>query len=114
MAGTPEAPFFGTGNHGARQVRAFLSERDELAGREPHEQTRFVFVWIGESDGGADGNVIDRHDPLDGQLSAAPAVPVLEANPELPDSERRARQHHELHEVATLDIQVLRDRKSVV
>ena len=49
----------------------------------------------------------------DQRLAAPLAPPVLNADPQLADRERGARQHHELQEVATLDVQILRpvDRK---
>ena len=41
-------------------------------------------------------------------LAAPLAPPILNADPHLADRERGARQHQELHEVATLDVQILR------
>src|SRR4051812_6243635 len=113
MTRTVEAPLFGGWNHGTREVRAFLTERDELIRRHPYQYARFMFVGIHESDRRADGDVVDRGDSLHRRLTNPPPVPVLRANPQLPQRERRAGQHHELHEVAALDVEVLRpvDRK---
>ena len=44
----------------------------------------------------------------DGQRAAVPAPPVLQADPQLAQRERGAREHHELHEVAALDVLILR------
>src|SRR5262249_38603217 len=40
-------------------------------------------------------------------LSGAPPPPVLEDDPELPDDERQAGEHQELHEIAPPDVSVL-------
>src|SRR5688572_29144321 len=108
MTRTVKAAFAGPGYHGARQMRAFLAERHELAGCQPDQHTGFVFVRIGEHHGTAHREVVDGCHAQDQRLAVPLAPPVLTADPHLADRERGARQHHEFQEVATLDVQVLR------
>src|SRR5262249_33295801 len=78
-----------------------------------NEQTGVVRRRIREDEGAAHRQIVDRCDARDRQHAAVPAPPVLEADPQLAKRERGAREHHELHEVAALDVLVLRpiDRK---
>src|SRR5262245_42498972 len=108
MARAVEAAILGPRNDSARQVGALLTERDELARRQAHEQTRLVFVGIGERDCATDYDVVGRCDALNRERTTLPPKPVLNADPELTNSERRAREHHELHEVAALHVEILR------
>src|SRR6478735_1135749 len=49
MTRTVKAAFSGARNHGAREMGAFLVERDELARGQTDQQAAFVFVRICES-----------------------------------------------------------------
>src|SRR4029079_5963450 len=59
---------------GARKLRALLAECHELVRRQPHEQTRLVFVRIGEYHCAADRDVVHRCKPLHGQGAALTAI----------------------------------------
>ena len=113
VARTVETAFGRPGNHGTGQVRALLAEGHELARGQPHQQTGFVFVRVGEDDRPADGYIVDGSDPLHRGLAGALPVPVLSPDPHLSQRERGAGQHEKLHEVPALDVEILRpiDRK---
>src|SRR5262249_54648170 len=95
-------------DHRTRKVRARLIKRDKLVRRQADQQATIVFIRVRESDRGTDGQIVGGGDPLYGRLTTPMSIPVLHADPELPERERRAGQHHEFHEVSTLDIQILR------
>src|SRR4051794_2705889 len=97
-----------TRDHRARKVRALLTEGHELARGHAHQQARIVFVRVRESDRSANSDVVDRGESLYGGAATSLAMPVLRDDPELAQRERRARQHHEPHELAAFDVQVLR------
>ena len=106
-------PSSGSRNHRARQVRALLAERDELARRQPDQQA-VVRARPGYVNISAPPTARRRPTRCAGWSAGRCAADTSSArDPELPDGERRARQHHELHEVAALDVLVLRpvDRK---
>ena len=76
---------------------------------EPHQHAGIVLAGVAKHERAADGDVVDRRDARRlGGLSAAPPPPVLHGNPELAHGERAAGEHQELHEIAALDVVVLR------
>src|SRR5262245_18020735 len=58
ITGAIEAAFLWTRHDCTRKVCARLAERDELAGRQTHEQIRLVLIGIGEPDCAADSDVV--------------------------------------------------------
>ena len=63
---------------------------------------------IGEDDGGADGQIVEATRCAASAAARRLRLPVLAADPDLAERERGARQHQELHEVAALDVVILR------
>ena len=113
MTGTVQDTFGRSRDHSTRQMRALLAVRHELTFAHPNEHTRIVFARVVEDHGTADGQRSQAGDPASLGQTEAPAKPVLAGDPELADGQREAREHQELHEVAALDVLILRpvDRK---
>ncbi len=89
-----------------RCVHFWPKATNSLVGQ-PHQQTGFVFVRVGEDNRPADGHIVDRGNPLHRRLAIALPVPVLGADPQLSQRERGAGQHEKLHEVPALDVEIL-------
>src|SRR5262245_52222797 len=100
VAGAVDHALLHQRSHGAGEMRASLTVRDELAFLRAHHDTVVLLAGIAEGQHAASGHLVQRgHSPNLGR-AAAPAPPVLYANPELANRQRQAREHHELHELA--------------
>src|SRR4051812_24383564 len=95
VAWTGETALGRSRNHRARQMRALLIERDELANREVHQEAGLVFIWIRKAHRPADRKLVDRRDPLNRRLPAALSIPIVDADRDLSQRERRAGQDEE-------------------
>src|SRR6266545_5559814 len=108
MTGAQETLLLRLWHYGARQVRAFSAERDEVVFARSHQQTLVMLFGISEDQRLADLQVVEFSDLPNRRLAAPPTHEVLRDDPELADDESETGQDHELREVAPRDVMVLR------
>src|SRR5262245_40215121 len=104
MTGAEESFLLRLRHDGARQVRAFLPERDEVVFARPDQHARFMFFRISEDQRLADAELLERRDLAHRRPPAPLSKKILEDDPELAGDESKARQDHKLREVAPSDI----------
>src|SRR5262245_32982187 len=95
-------PFFDSRSDGTRKMRTLLTVRDKSIPARSHEHAIVLRAGVRERQHATDGDRVHGRDPPNLRHATAPAPQVLHDDPELPDGEGQACEHHELHEVAAL------------
>src|SRR6266508_1940260 len=108
VTGAQETLLLRLRHDGAREVCTFLAESDEVVFARAHQQALIVLFGISEDQRLADLQFVEFGDLPDRRAPAPPAYEVLHDDPELADDEGETGQDHELREVATRDVMVLR------